>query len=100
MKHNINTGTSIQTKPSLEGETIETKVQRILSTKEPITDGAPIIYMERSEGIDPDSDIRTDRFDIAIDAMDVVSKSKIAKRNPLPPKEEIQGTEPPKTPAA
>ena len=29
-----------------EGETIETKVARIVQNKEPITDGAPMIYTD------------------------------------------------------
>ena len=43
--------TKIETDPRLEGETIETKVERIVSTNEPISDGAPLIYTERKDGI-------------------------------------------------
>lgn len=63
-----------------EGESIETKVNRILINREPITDGAPLIYTKRQDGVLPGYNIRTDRFDIAIDAMDKVSKSKLSKR--------------------
>lgn len=63
-----------------EGETIETKVSRIINEKAPIEDGAPIIFTERSEGVLPAYDIRTDRWDVAVDAMDKVNKAKIAKR--------------------
>jgi hypothetical protein len=65
---------------SYEGETIEGKVRRIMNNKEPISDSAPIIYTDRKEGVMPDYDIRTDRFEIAVDAMDRVTKDKIAKR--------------------
>ena len=51
-----------------EGETIEAKVNRIVNNGEPITDGTPIIYTERKDGVLPEYDIRTDRWDIAIDA--------------------------------
>ena len=34
----------------VEGETIEQKMERILSNKEPIEDGAPEIYTERKDG--------------------------------------------------
>ena len=34
-----------------EGETIETKVARIVQNKEPITDGAPMIYTEKEQGV-------------------------------------------------
>lgn len=62
------------------GESIGMKVRRILSNKEPITDGAPLIYTERKDGVQPSYNIRTDRFEVAVDAMDKVSKSYVAKR--------------------
>lgn len=61
-----------------EGETIETKCARIMLANEPITDGAPLIFTEKKEGILPQFDIRTDRFEIANEAMDAVNKTKIA----------------------
>ena len=64
----------------LEGETIEQKVERIVSNKEPITDGAPEIYTERKEGIGAAYNIRTDRFELAAEAMDKVQASLTAKR--------------------
>ena len=63
-----------------EGERIEQKILRITVNKEPITDGAPLIYTERKDGVEPGYDIRTDRFEIAVDAMDKVTKSVRAKR--------------------
>ena len=65
---------------TFEGERIETKIERITINNEPIKDGAPLVYRERNEGISQGSNIRTDRFEIAIEAMDKVSKSKVAKR--------------------
>lgn len=65
---------------SREGESIETKVERITQNKEPIKDGAPLLYTERKNGVMPAYDIRTDRFEVAIDAMDKVSKDRVAKR--------------------
>ena len=63
-----------------EGETIETKVSRIINEKAPIEDGAPIIFTNRADGILPAYDVRTDRWDLAVEAMDVVNKAKIANR--------------------
>ena len=71
---------SFKVNDSTEGETIEMKIERVLNNGEPIEDTAPIIWTERKEGVRPEYDIRTDRFDIAIDAMDKVSKSRVAKR--------------------
>ena len=64
-----------------EGETIETKVRRIVEEKEPISDTAPIIYTKREDGVIAGYNIRTDRFDVALSAMDTVNKAKIATRN-------------------
>lgn len=75
--------TSINHNESYEGESIETKVQRITLNNEPITDGAPIIYTERKDGVLPGYNIRTDRWEIAIDAMDKVSKTITAKRDEI-----------------
>lgn len=72
--------TTVNVNKSYEGERLEQKIKRILNNKEPITDGAPLIYTERKEGVLPEYDIRTDRMEIAIDAMDKVTKSKRAKR--------------------
>jgi hypothetical protein len=62
-----------------EGERIETKVARITENNEPITDGAPIIYTKRENGVLPAYDIRTDRWDIAQQAMDAVNQANLAK---------------------
>lgn len=74
------TKTTLKVNESSEGETIEKKVRRITEQKEPIVDGAPPIFTERSEGIPPDTNIRTDRWELAVDAMDVVAQQKVAKR--------------------
>ena len=65
---------------SVVGISIERKVEKITESKEPITDGAPLIYTERKEGVIPAYDVRTDRFEIAIEAMGKVVKSNVAKR--------------------
>jgi hypothetical protein len=61
------------------GESIETKVKRITENNEPITDGAPIIYTNREDGVLPAYNIRTDRWDIAQQAMDAVNQANLAK---------------------
>ena len=72
----INNFGKINTK---EGEYIEEKVRRITENNEPIEDGAPIIYTERKDGVNPAYNIRTDRWEIAQNAMEQVgdNKSKI-----------------------
>lgn len=63
-----------------EGERLETKIERILENKEPIKDGAPEIFTERKDGVLPGYNIKSDRFEIAAEAMDKVTKSKLAQR--------------------
>ena len=75
---------SIKSIVKLEGETIEDKIMRIMNNKEPIKDGAPAIYTERKDGIIAAYNIRTDRFEVATDAMDKVNKSRIASRDYAP----------------
>ena len=52
------------------------KVRRITENGEPIEDGAPIIYTERKDGVNPAYNIRTDRWEIAQDAMEQVGNNK------------------------
>lgn len=77
----------IQSVETQEGETIENKVARIVQNKEPITDGAPIIFTEKKDGVLPAYNIRTDRFDIALEAMDKIGKSKAKKEIAPKPKD-------------
>lgn len=61
------------------GENIETKVRRITENNEPITDGAPIIYTNRDDGVLPAYNIRTDRWEVAQQAMEAVNQANLAK---------------------
>lgn len=70
-----------------EGESIETKCARILQNKEPITDTAPIIYTAKEDGVLPAYNIRTDRFDIAMDAYDKITRSSAKKEQATKPED-------------
>lgn len=61
------------------GENILTKVRRILDENEPLTDGAPLIYTPKEDGVKPEYDIRTDKWQIAINAMDRVNAYKLSE---------------------
>lgn len=74
---------SIRCNESTEGEFIEAKVRRIMDQNEPITDGAPLLYTERKNGVMWETDIRTDRFDKAIEATDLIQAQKLAKREEI-----------------
>lgn len=62
-----------------EAESIEEKVRRIVNENEPIEDGAPIIFQERIDGVKPEFNIRTDRWEVAIEAMDKVSADELSR---------------------
>ena len=60
-----------------EGETLIKKIQRILDENEPLTDGAPTIYTPKQAGVREDCNIRTDKWEIAMNAMDRVNNYKL-----------------------
>lgn len=62
------------------GESIEQKMRKVTQSNEPIENVAPMIYTERKDGVLPECDIRTDRWEIAQEAMGAVEKSITAKR--------------------
>lgn len=74
------TPTSIKRNESVDGEMLEQKVERIVNNKEPIKDGAPLIYIDRKEGVRRSTNIRTDRFEVAIEATDKIAMSYKARR--------------------
>lgn len=60
-----------------QAEPREVKLRKIISGESSnMEDGVfPIIYTEKKDGVLPEYDIRTDRFEVAIDAMDKINKS-------------------------
>lgn len=79
-KYDLKRKSQLVSVEKFEGEPIEWKIERITSNNEPITDGAPEIYTDRADGVQAAYNIRTDRFEIAADAMNLVEKSVTAKR--------------------
>lgn len=59
------------------GETLIKKCQRILDEGEPLTDGAPMIYTPKQAGVRDDCNVRTDKWVIAMSAMDRVNNHKL-----------------------
>lgn len=66
---------------TFEGESIEEQVRKMIAEHEPIESSSPIIFTPPKDGVLPQYDIRTDRWQIAQDTMDKVTASKIAKRD-------------------
>lgn len=72
--------TSLKVNESYQGSPIERKLERMMNNNEPLDQGAQIQYTERKDGVLPNTDIRTDRFEHAIDARDAIAKSDLARR--------------------
>lgn len=79
-------GTLVKGNPPTEGESIEVKIRRLMRNKEPLDDGVevPLIYTERSKGVQAAYNIKTDRFEVAAGVMDKVHKDTLAKREHKP----------------
>lgn len=52
-----------------EGQSIERMIEKFLNEGTPIESISPTIYTLRSEGVRPEYDIRTDKWEIAQEAM-------------------------------
>ena len=72
--------TTLSCDNAYKGNSIEEKVRRISENNEPIDDSSPLMYTNRKDGVNADYNIRTDRWDIAVEAMDKVAKAKIAQK--------------------
>lgn len=60
-----------------QAEPREVKLRKIISGESnDMDDGVfPTIYTEKKDGVQPEYDIRTDRFEVAIDAIDKINQS-------------------------
>lgn len=60
-----------------QAEPREVKLRKIISGESSnMEDGVfPTIYTEKKDGVQPEFDIRTDRFEVALDAMDKINQS-------------------------
>ena len=58
-----------------EAESQIQKLRRIVENKEPIKDEAPTIYTPKNKGVMPEYDIRTDRFEIAREALEKAGRA-------------------------
>lgn len=81
MKKSIKpTRTIIKSSRLKEGESIESKMRKVFAEGSPIEEISPMIYTERSEGVLPMYNIKTDKWDEALTAMDKVAQIHSANR--------------------
>lgn len=78
---NIREKTTLKINSAYLGEPLEDKIERMINNGEPIGDQVETSYSERKDGVKEETNIRTDRFEVAVDQMDKVHKSMTAKRN-------------------
>lgn len=71
---------TIAVNESAEGETIEQQIERLITNKEPLKGDSPLTYTERKEGVRAETNIRTDRWGIAVEATDKIARSYAARR--------------------
>lgn len=73
--------TQLRTKDyTTDAMSLEEKVRSLLETNSPIDSISPMYYTERKDGVKPETDIRTDRFEIALDACDKIHASLASAR--------------------
>lgn len=74
------TENGLKTTESFIGESLEDKVRRTMLTNAPIEAISPMVYTERKEGVRKDTDIRTDRWEVAQSAMETITMGARTKR--------------------
>lgn len=79
-KKNIPSKTQLQVNNSYKGETIEQKIRRIIESKEPVNENAGLIFTERHEGVLQHTNIRTDKWDAALESMNELSNKHRQRR--------------------
>lgn len=70
----------ITTEVTREGQSIEEQMRKALAGNEPIQASAKVTYNDRKDGVLPQHDIRTDRFEVAMMATDRIHASQAAAR--------------------
>lgn len=63
-----------------EGKSIEEEIRQMLNNNEKMKGDIQVIYTQKNEGTLPAYDIRTDRFEIALDGITKIQKSYSARR--------------------
>lgn len=82
-KGNVGQKGSIRVNNSFEGKTIEEQLRALMAGETIETKGRPMVYTEKKDGVMAETNIRSDRFQLAQDANDYVVKSNVAKRDAL-----------------
>lgn len=71
---------NLKTTKSFVGQSLEEKVNKVISSGAPVEAVSPMVYTERKDGVRPEMNIRTDKWAIAQDAMSTIAKGIRGKR--------------------
>lgn len=71
--------TEIEEPEIYQGESIEDYCARVVETNEAVEATVPMQYTDKKDGVLPQYDVRTDRWEIAQNAMDLATRSAVAK---------------------
>lgn len=86
--------TKLRINESVVAENIEDRVRRLISDKAPIDEGAPLIYTEKKDGVQPEYDIRTDKMTVLTETVSKAQKAIDAKRQGAGKKKTIEENPP------
>lgn len=67
-------GTTLAVNTSVEGETIETKVERLLNNEDTMDEGKELIYTRPEDGVIPNFNIRHDHWDDAYEQSSIMAE--------------------------
>lgn len=92
-KPNKREKTSLRVSKIQEGETMEHKMQRMMQQGADVNDVTELIFTERKEGVIPETDVRNEAWDVAVEATDAASRDHLTKRDARhnPPKKDGDG---------
>lgn len=72
---------------SYEGISVEQMLRNLMKGEKVDTTGSDLNYTDKKDGVRPEFNIRTDRFEIAQESMETATKAYITTRDNLPKKE-------------
>lgn len=88
----IKRGGLVKRNETYEGKSIEVQLSEKMAGEEIELGGKALLYTERKDGVLPETNIRSDRWDLAMMALDSVERARISKRDSMGSKKIDEGT--------
>lgn len=80
----------IKRNETYEGKSIEMMIAERMEGEKIELGGKALLYTERKDGVVPETNIRSDRFDLAMMAHDTVERARVSKRDAIGKKPETE----------